>query len=151
MIKRSVKVVIAILAIVLTALAIDPGYGGWTLQPHTRFTRITPAGWNGNQGAVTASVKGENFGPDTGPAYLFTVEEANDLQFLGRIAVTKSRKMIFALQSDADPLSYSNVVGELSSEGLELYGEDGSKGTLRIVAGRLVFRNAVGVETVIAQ
>ena len=96
-------------------------------------------------------MKGENFGPDTGPAYLFTVEEANDLQFLGRIAVTKSRKMIFALQSDADPLSYSNVVGELSSEGLELYGEDGSKGTLRIVAGRLVFRNAVGVETVIAQ
>ena len=145
---KAIKVIICVCILTLTVCAVDPGYGNWGLQPHTRFTRITPDGWNGNQGAVTASVKGENFGPDTGPAYLFAVEEASDLKFIGRIAATKSGKMIFAIGSVTDPLSYNNVVGELTREGFELYGEDGTTGVLKVSAGRLVWKNNVsGIET----
>jgi len=139
-----------VFALVLVALAIDPGYGGWANQPHTRFTRLAPDGWQSNQGAITANIKGANLGPDAGAAVLFAIQESDeDLQYVGRIAVTKGRKMLFLVQSDSDPLSYNNVALELSSEGLDLYGEDGTKGTLKIVAGGLVFKNAAGLETTI--
>jgi len=152
MIKKSTAALFVLIAIALTAFAIDPSYGGWATQPHTRFTRQVPDDWNLNQGAVTANIKGANLGPEAGSAYLFAMQESDDdLQILGRIAVNKGRKMLFCLQSDSDPVSYNNVVGELSSEGFELYGEDGSKGTLKIVAGHLVFRNALGQETIVAE
>jgi len=152
MIKKSTAALFVLIAIALTAFAIDPSYGGWATQPHTRFTRQVPDGWLLNQGAVTANLKGTNLGPDAGPAYLFSIQESDeDLQFIGRIAVVKGRKMLFSIQSDTDPISYSNVVMGLSSEGLELYGEDGTEGELKIVAGHLVFENSAGQQTVIAQ
>lgn len=152
MLKPTLNAALILLVLALVALAISPEYGGWANQPHTRFTRLAPDQWQSNQGAVTANIRGANLGPEAGPAYLFAVQESDDdLQYVGRIAVTKSRKMLFFVQSDVDPLSYNNVAAELSHEGFELYGEDGSVGTLKIVAGHLVFRNEAGQETIIAQ
>jgi hypothetical protein len=150
--KRFTQAVGVMFALVCLAFAISPEYGGWANAPHTRFTRLVPDGLNSNQGAVTASVRGTNLGPDAGPAYLFTIQESDDdLQFVGRIAATKGGEILFSVRSDTDPLSYTNLVGKLSAEGLELYGADRSEGTLKVVGGGLVWKNeTTGVETTLA-